>query len=569
MRRLEQNGSLRFLADERYATACLAAAMAVAVPLILWINRGTTFWIDDLALFLESPGLDLEGALRPHFGHLVLVPRVVSRVFLEVFGTDYLPFRLLGASTVVLTVGLLYTYLKRRVSAWVALAPCLVLLVFGSDFLHVIAGNAFGVLLPVSCGLGALLALERGGWRWDALACGLLCLAIASYTVSLAFLAAALVQIGLSENRWRRAWVVAIPIILYAIWFMWATGTTTSPGGQTDTRDVVLIGSWGYQSLSAVLGALSGFDYSFPGSSDPARAGPALAVLALIGAWFRLRRGSIPSTMWAALAALAGFWALGSLGASSSRPPESARYLYPGAVLVLAVAGHFLQEVRWSKAMLAGLYVVAACGIAANAAQLYYEGTVLRVHAAQVKAGFSGLEVAGENAQASFIPPPIPDDAGVLADSQSPLAFPFISIGLTEEKPTPAYREAATLYGDLGYTPEELSQQSDELRNQADSILVAALGLELTAAEPGAPHGRCRAVAGDGQVSFSLPRGGGLLESDAGGAVEIRRFSSELDVEVGELAAGQPTILRVPPDDVANPWTVTAPGTAVRVCALR
>lgn len=218
--------------------------------------------------------------------------------------------------------------------------------------------------------------------------------------------------------------------------------------------------------------------------------------------------------------------------------------------------------------MLVGLYVVAACGIAANAAQLYYEGTVLRVHAAQVKAGFSGLDIAGANAQADFDPPPIPDDAGVLANSQSPLAFPFLSIGLTEKDPTPAYRDAVARYGDLGYTPEELSRQSDELRSQADTILVAALGLELTAADSGTPHGRCRTVRGNGQVSVELPKGGALLESN-GGTVEIRRFASELDVEVGELVAEQPAILRVPADDVDNPWTVTVPGTSVRVCALR
>ncbi len=71
-----------------------------------------------------------------------------------------------------------------------ALAPCLVLLVFGSDSLHVLTGNGFTVVGALGCGIGALLALERDDRGGDLGACALLCLGLATYTVALAFVAA-------------------------------------------------------------------------------------------------------------------------------------------------------------------------------------------------------------------------------------------------------------------------------------------------------------------------------------------------------------------------------------------
>ncbi len=174
----------RRLFDDRLAWAWLAVAMVLAAATILWLNRGTTFWIDELVLFMDAPRLDAEEAIHPHVGHLVLTVRVAYKAVFEVFGSSYLSFRLLGVATVLLTVGLLFAYLRRRTEPYVALAPCLVLLVFGSDVLHVLAGNAFGVLLAVSCGLGALLALEREDFRGDLAACVLLCLGVLTYTVA-------------------------------------------------------------------------------------------------------------------------------------------------------------------------------------------------------------------------------------------------------------------------------------------------------------------------------------------------------------------------------------------------
>ena len=64
-------------------------------------------------------------------------------------------------TVIAVTVGLLFVYCKRRVGGLAALAPCLVLLVFGSDPLHALLGNGFTVVGSLGCGIGALLAVER------------------------------------------------------------------------------------------------------------------------------------------------------------------------------------------------------------------------------------------------------------------------------------------------------------------------------------------------------------------------------------------------------------------------
>ena len=64
--------------EERLARVCLVVAMAIAAVVILWLGRETTFWIDELTVYLQSPGLTLEEALRTHIGHLVVTVRLLD-----------------------------------------------------------------------------------------------------------------------------------------------------------------------------------------------------------------------------------------------------------------------------------------------------------------------------------------------------------------------------------------------------------------------------------------------------------------------------------------------------------
>jgi hypothetical protein len=562
------------ITDERLALGLLGVAMAVAAALILWLTRGTTFWIDELTWVMQSPKLDLNGAFQPHDGHLMLTSRLVYKAILETFGPGYLPFRLLSVAMVLTTVALFFVYAGRRAGKLVALAPSIVLLFFGSDALHVLLGNGFTVLLAVSCGIGALLALDRDDRVGDAAACGLLCLGIATYSVALAFVAAVGVGLMLRDDRWRRIWIAAVPIALYGAWLLWASKNAEGPSSQVTLSNILLIPSWGFQSLSSVLSALIGVDYHFSGSPATvvSQAGPTFAVLALVGFGLRVARGSVPRTLWVAATVPGVLWALGALASDPYRSPEMTRYLYPGAVAVLLVASEAVAGIRWSRAGLIALYIVAVAGLMTNLALLRYNAAQLRdFYAVQVRAAYGALDVAGERAKANFSPPS-PGPQAVVSGGQSPLTFPFKQLADRGESPTAAYRAVAARYGPLGFSLDEIRANAEDVRAQVDSVLVAALGLKLTPAAPRVPHGRCHPIREQpGQTSFSrLPRGGALLTvGGVGGSVEVRRFADSTAVPLGSLAPGQAAILRVPADRAPGPWWVSASGSSALLCELR
>jgi hypothetical protein len=560
----------RRIFDERFAWAWLAAAMVISVALVLRFGRETTFGLDELSLFMQSPNLDLTGALHPHDGHLVLVVRLVNKAVLEVFGTSYLTFRLLGVAALLLMVSLLFAYLKRRVPPYVALAPCLVLLVFGSDSLHVLTGNAFGVLLAVSCGVAALMALERDDLKGDIAACSLLLLGILTYSITLAFIAGAGIAILLSRRRWRRLWIVAIPIALYGAWSLWAASYFSSPGNQAHLSHIVLLPSWGAQSLSAVLGALSGLDYPFAANSAAFRIGPALALVAMIFVGLRLKPGRTPASLWAALAVLVAAWGIGVLTGGENRAPSSPRFLFPGAVITLLVLGGCAAGLRWRGKALIAVYLLAASGFAANVFILHDEGARLRSYSAEVKADYAGLDIAGSHMQETFYPAPPPNWKSPIPGG--PLSFVFGSVTEAGLEPPAAYRAAVNSYGPLGYSVEEVRAAEDPVRAQTDAALVGALGLAPHTTAHIAANSTCRVVQSSqgNHVETKLPAGGAVLESATNAPLEVRRFADNLWwLEIGSLEAEQPAVLRIPRDHLPDPWWVSVPTTSLRVCRLR
>ncbi|HVY79142.1 MAG TPA: hypothetical protein VG898_11605 [Solirubrobacterales bacterium] len=543
--------------------------MALAAILILWLGRGTLFWGDELAILIASPHFSLSDALQPHEGHLILTSRVVYQVLFEVFGTSYLPFRLLTVATVLLTVGLFFVYASRRLPALVALAPCLVLLLFGSDSQHVIFGNGFIVLTAVVCGLGALLALERDDRRGDVAACVLLCLGVASYSVALAFVVGIAVVILLDDERVRRIWVVAIPALLYLAWWLWAQGAAGGNGeSNASISHALLFPSWGFQSLSAVLGALSGFGYRFDPTASPPPVGLPLAALALVAFGWRLSQRPFPRTLWAALAIVLALWMLEVLVYDPGwRRPYDPRYLFPMTVTVLVLASEAAAGMRWSRAGIYGLYAVVLGGLAVNATLLREQAAEFRnVSAVQTRAAFTGLELAGSNALDYFYPRPLDGVKLPLVNEQSPISVPISALpegrSVAEE-----YRAVSERDGGLGYSVAELRTHGEPAGAEADAVLVGALDPKLVPAASPASGVTCRR-SGSAGASIPLPRGGALLEADGDATeVQVRRFGATT-FGVGTLEPGQPSILRIPADRSLAPWWVYAPTAPLKVCAL-
>jgi hypothetical protein len=536
-----------------------AAASAAAAAVILWLGRDATFSSDELVWFIQTPGLDLDQALQPHAGHLILTSRLVYAGVFEIFGVDYLPFRLLTIGTVILTSALLFAYASRRVGRVVALAPALVLLVFGADYAHVLLGNGFTVVGALACGLGALLALDRGDRRGDVIACTLLCLGVLTYTVALAFVAGIGVAVLLRGDRWRRIWIVAIPVAIYAAWWLWALDAAGSSQEQLTLSDALLLPSWGFQSLSAVLGGLTGIDYAF--GDESAGAAGALALAALIALGLRIRRGAVPLMLWAALGIVLAYWLMSVLGNSLLRTPDSPRYMYPGAIGVLVVATWALAGWRPTRFALVTVFVVAAAGVATNLILLRDGSDTLRAVATATEADFGALELAGQAADPGFSP-----DGSTTGSI--PSAFALSAVRATGAPPTGSYLEAVERYGSIGTDPAQLATLDESGRARVDTLLARATGLAAQPLEPGTEPDGCVALAEAPATQLELAPGETAVVAAGGQAatVELRRFAESAAVEVGEVGPGAAATIVVPADAAPQPWRLSSPDD-LRVCA--
>ena len=537
--------------------------MVVGAVLMIWFGRGLTFTGDELIWFVESPDLHLGSAFEPHGGHLTFTSRVVYKAMLEVFGASYLPFRLLTVAAVLLAVGLLYIYAKRRVGSLAALAPCLILLVFGSDPLHSLNGNGFTVVGSLACGIGALLALERDDLPGDLGAFALLCLGVATYTVAIPFAFAAGVYLCLDSRRWTRLWVPILPLALYGAWWVWARDLPGSSESATTLSKLLLIPASSFNALSAALGAISGLDYPFSGAD--AEAGPTLTLVALAALGWRLARGRVPDRLWAILAVPVAFWSLVGLVANTGgfRSPDDTRYLFPSAVAILLVAAEAARNVRWSRFALIALYLVAAVGVATNVAKLRDGGVDWRsFYATPTKADLAALDIAGSSADPEYIP----------KGNELGLSDAFSELGQKGEPPTGSYLAAARHYGNVGFSRTQLATQSETVRARVDKGLAAALGLGLVPAGRAAAQGAgCMVVRGapGADVMIDLPPGGATLEAEgAGGAVALGRFA-DASIPLGDLLPGAPVQLGIPPDGASRPWQVLTAATPLRACELR
>ncbi|MEZ5076266.1 MAG: hypothetical protein R2725_02365 [Solirubrobacterales bacterium] len=557
------------LTEERYTWVWLVAAMVISAVTALWFGRQTTFWVDDVTLFMLSPSFDLKTAFEPHLGHLVLVPHVVYKTFFELFGASYFPFRLLTVIFLMITTWLLFVWVRRRLGGFAALGPCVLMLFFGADYFHIITGNGWGLLLAISCGVGAFLAIERGDRRGDAIACGLLCLGVATYSVALGFLAGAALWLVLGRQR-RRLWVVAIPAALYLVWWTWTKTLPPSPEGNFHLENIVLLPAWGFQTLSAMLQAASGLSYQYEGGNPAPSVGPVLAIGVLAAIGLRLLVGRVTPALWGALGAVVGLWALGAVTAGGIRFPENPRYFIPlFAALVLVFAESYRGR-RVGRNGLIALYVVFGLAVGVNFFVLRDGGVSLRAENTPiVRASLSAFEIAGPSAQSRF---ELVHPDGTPAIEQGGIGVPIRILEAQGRSPARSYEEAVARYGRIGFSEDELAGQPDVVGATTDALLAEAEGVKLEPAPARAGLKGCDSgTATDGiPAVLHVPEGGAWLELRGAAAdLTLGRFAGVENVPLGTASASTPLALKIPEDRSAVPWRIAAPAGTLIVCPLR
>jgi len=347
-----------------------AFALAAAAAALVAAGSGLVFFFDEWQLVLERPGLGPGAFLEPHNGQVFAVPVFVYKLLLSIFGMgSQLPFRLVAVLFVSLCSLLAFVYVKRRVGGWMALMLILPVMFLGAGWEALLLPLSINFLISLAAGLAMLLLLERGDRRSDVGASLALAASIASGGLGMAFAAGALADIALRREA-RRLWIVAVPMLAYALWLI--IYGNEAGGSVTETDPLTLLDNT-YRSIGSVAVAVSGFAierrpgywiYSILTPGQDVDLSRVLAAVVLVLVAIRLLAASrLPVSRNALIsgAVLLAFWVMISLVTGGGRQPEASRYLYPGAVLLILVVAALLEGVelpRWAPAMLLPLVAV-------------------------------------------------------------------------------------------------------------------------------------------------------------------------------------------------------------------
>lgn len=575
--------------------------MAAAAALVLWETRRQGFFADEWYFFVHRQGNSLYNLLAPNNGNLALVPILLYKAVIGLFGPQTAAFRFILVALELLSAALFFELARRRVGDWIALGAATLLLFLGASWLDV---STLGItlFLSTSFGLGALLALDRGDRGGDLAAFGLLCLALASYSAALPFVAGAAVAVFLRgpERRRRDAWVVVVPVVLYGAWRIWAN--------QLDdpliSKTVITLASAGtapafvFDAFAAGMASLSGL-FRVPG--DPLgfshELGIPLAVLFAVLAGARVWAGRsalfagraplsrdvwvflvMPPVYWLALA-LASQQGVGSAANEdllAPRHPDVYGYQYTSVVLLLLAAAALASGLRRPRAVGIGLAILLPVALIPNLVTLHEAAKLFRGNGELNRAELAAVELAGDRARA------VPVETEETTPDQKVRDMTFQA---------PDYLAASRAHGSAAQPISSLPVADPEARAAADLVLVRLLELaprqvsRLTGTPPVAPPIAVSANNGSildsgscliarprnglvGEFSLRLPPGGVAVESTGGPPIQLalRRFGDG-EVPLAPVTGGSTALLRIPRDGSPQPWLASlAAAQQVKVC---
>jgi len=533
---------------------------------VAYETRGTLFWADEWQWILNRRGGGLGPWLDPHNEHPSLVPVALYKLLFATVGLrHYWPYRGVLILAELICTLLIFVYVRWRVGGYYALLAAALILFFGPGWQDILWPFQTAWILTALAGVGALLAIDRHDRAGDIGACVLLGAALASTGPGLAVAVGLVIEV-LQQRRRRELWIVAVPIALYALWWLTYQHTIFS------RHALLLLPRFVFDSAAGTLSSLTGLakvDVNHDSAGDFLSWGAPLLVLALAGMVWRLRDlGRIPPRVVTLSAILLTFWLLTGLGRAYvsvgslvlTATGDESRYLYIGAVFVVLLIAELARS-RASRAppLALGIGVLAAAAIISNLGPLRAGSRLLQMAAQGTQGTLAALDLSRR-----IVPP------GFAATGLT------IFIGV----PPGTLYAAEHALGSPAPTATQLTGLPDFARQSADVQLIQVQGLTLRGTSPTRPSGArsptieafqsgtastangCVRYRPDaytptgvvGSLQVTVPGAG--LAVRAGGAsatVSVRRFSLQFD-QLGTLAPGASASLLIKPDLASEPW---------------
>jgi hypothetical protein len=533
--------------------------MTASAVLLMALQWDLTFFQDSWAFLLERRDFSTDSFLRPHNEHLVLLQVGVTQLCLGLFGmTSALPEAAVMTMSLLGSALLLFVYVRRRTSPWLALMAATLVLFLGSAWMILLWPFEIEFSGAMVAGLGMLLMLERGDSRGDAWACLLLAVSIGFGSLGLSFAVAAFVDV-VQRRRFRglgRSYVFAVPLLLYLLWY---AGWGHTAADHLTLDNVLDSPRYVLDGLASSLASLLGLSTAAGATPAPPEWGRPLLFLALAAAIFgKWLRPGISPRLWPVAAATATYWALAAFNFIPGREAASNRYVYAGGIFILLMAADLLRGVPIGRRALSVAGAVTVLALGTNLAQMREGHDVLKEQTLLARADTAALEIARRTVPPEM--PMLPEITGTLAN---------VAI-----VPGP-YLEAVDAHGSPAYSTAELAAAPANGRHWADILLSKALPLSLVIRPRAAVRAgdeRCLASGADAEVP-DVRVGPGIttihLAAGPPAVLRARRFATdELPVELGTVPGGASAVVRIPRDGAPSyPWYLKLEsGQPSRIC---
>lgn len=526
----------------------LAGALLVSVAVLLRLTRDLTFLQDTWDFLNNRRDPSADSLLEPHNEHIVLIPVALEQLLLRIFGMgDATPEYVIQSLLLAAAATLLFAYVRRRVGDWMALFAAVLLLFLGPAWEVLLWPFEIGFSGSVLFGLAMLLALDRDDRAGDVVACACLLVCFGFSSLGIPFAVAAAVDV-LQKRRQRglgRAFVVVVPVALFALWYL---GWGSDAESHLSLRNAMTSPRFVLDAVAFAVASLLGFgENPLAGPVEPIWARPILVALVVVLIYRQVRKPGVVPGFWPVAAAAATNWFLTAFNLFPGRAAVSSRYQYIGGVLVLLLLANLLQGVRVTRRALVVGAGVTVLAVSANLVLLKDGRDGLMVQSVYTRGDLAAFEIAKRT---------VPPDLSLNTQIAGTTTLVNVEAG--------SYLEAVREYGSPAYTPAELAAAPDYARKQADIILGQALPLssftQLGAFDPGDPGENCVDIPSDAPSDWETSISSGLtrieLASGPHADFTLRRFATDEFPVVTEGAPGDSvTTLRIPRDSAPRyPW---------------
>jgi hypothetical protein len=538
----------------------LAAVLTVAAAMTLFLTWQLTFWQDTFDFLIDRRDVTWDTVLTPHSEHIIVFPTLIEQAIMRIFGLGNAhPEYILLTVFLIAAALLVFEYVRRRMGYWTALFATILILCLGPAWEVLLWPFEIGFIGSVFFGLATFLALERDSRRWDRAACAFLILSMSFSSLGIPFAVGAAVDVVQKRRArgWGRAYLVLVPVGLFALWYL---GWGHKAESHMTLHNVLVSPRFVLESVAVATGSLFGFGTSSASGEIVPLWGALILVGVVVGVVYvqRRRPGYLP-TLWPVAAAALANWFLTAFNAELGRDPTSSRYQYAGSIFIILVLSNLLPKLTWTRRRLIAAGAIVILAAVPNLAFLKEKRDHLKVETVLTKADLGAIQIARPVVDPDFVL--TPEVAGT----------PSL-INVTAQ----GWLEADDEYGSPAYSEDELAAAPPPGPSQADLVLSQALPLKTVISVGGydARGGseNCVVVPAEAPALSGVPVRSGRtrIEVPPGPEAELtmRRFASaEFPVALGPAPGDSSVVLYVPRDESPRPWYLhVAAEQPVRVC---